>query len=71
MLLFVFQSDDGHDPYICKILEIFEVVDGLPYFRAQWYYRPVDTVSEVICIQLVFNYLAICCLCFTMNSLLF
>ncbi|CAO2837185.1 unnamed protein product [Amaranthus hypochondriacus] len=40
------QSEDGHDPYICKILEIFEGVDGLPYFRAQWYYRPVDTVIK-------------------------
>uniref|UniRef100_A0A803KLX9 Cytosine-specific methyltransferase n=1 Tax=Chenopodium quinoa TaxID=63459 RepID=A0A803KLX9_CHEQI len=40
------QSEDGKPPYICKILEMFEGVDGLPYFRAQWYYRSVDTVMK-------------------------
>lgn len=40
------QSEDGKPPYICKIVEMFEGVDGLPYFRAQWYYRSVDTVIK-------------------------
>ncbi|KAL2940700.1 hypothetical protein RDABS01_029050 [Bienertia sinuspersici] len=40
------QSEDGKPPYICKIVEIFEGEDGMPYFRAQWYYRSVDTVIK-------------------------
>lgn len=40
------QSEDGKPPYICKIVEFFEGVDGLPYFRAKWYYRSVDTVIK-------------------------
>ncbi|KAF3444432.1 hypothetical protein FNV43_RR14124 [Rhamnella rubrinervis] len=32
--------------YICKIVEMFESVDGTPYFTAQWYYRGRDTVIE-------------------------
>ncbi|KAJ8420644.1 LOW QUALITY PROTEIN: hypothetical protein Cgig2_031998 [Carnegiea gigantea] len=40
------KSEDGKPPYICKIVEIFEGVDGLPYFRAQWYYRSNDTVIK-------------------------
>ncbi|KAL9233613.1 hypothetical protein vseg_008585 [Gypsophila vaccaria] len=39
-------SEENADPYICKITELFEGVDGLPYFRAQWYYRPKDTVIK-------------------------
>ncbi|KAL6221550.1 hypothetical protein ACLB2K_004946 [Fragaria x ananassa] len=30
-------------PYICKITEMFEAVDGLLYFNAQWFYRSKDT----------------------------
>ncbi|KAL8159474.1 hypothetical protein V2J09_001011 [Rumex salicifolius] len=40
------QSEEGKLPYICKIVEIFEGVDGLRYFRAQWFYRPEDTTIE-------------------------
>ncbi|KFK30827.1 hypothetical protein AALP_AA6G031000 [Arabis alpina] len=47
-------NDDAHveagvgvDPYICKIVEMFEGVDGELYFTAQWYYRAVDTVIEL------------------------
>ncbi|KAK9736049.1 hypothetical protein RND81_04G246600 [Saponaria officinalis] len=39
-------SEENTPPYICKITELFEGVDGLPYFRAQWYYRSVDTVIK-------------------------
>ncbi|XP_074292605.1 DNA (cytosine-5)-methyltransferase CMT3-like [Silene latifolia] len=39
-------SEENMPPYICKILELFEGVDGLPYFRAQWSYRSKDTVIK-------------------------
>ncbi|KGN66422.1 DNA (cytosine-5)-methyltransferase CMT3 [Cucumis sativus] len=45
--------DDAHvkaegeeDDYICKIIEMFEAVDGQLYFTAQWYYRAKDTVVK-------------------------
>ncbi|KAI3977706.1 hypothetical protein MKX01_009591 [Papaver californicum] len=33
-------------PYVCKIIEFFETIDNEAYFRAQWYYRPTDTVCR-------------------------
>nr|GEV31012.1 probable sucrose-phosphate synthase 3 [Tanacetum cinerariifolium] len=30
------KSEDG---YICTVIEMFEGVDGILYFRAQWFYR--------------------------------
>uniref|UniRef100_A0A7N0V2P6 DNA (cytosine-5-)-methyltransferase n=1 Tax=Kalanchoe fedtschenkoi TaxID=63787 RepID=A0A7N0V2P6_KALFE len=36
-------ADDGADPYICRIVEMFEAVDGKPYVTCQWYYRAEDT----------------------------
>ncbi|CAN6558877.1 unnamed protein product [Malus baccata var. baccata] len=43
--------DDAHsgekeEPYICKIVEMFEAIGGLLYFTAQWYYRSRDTVIK-------------------------
>ncbi|GAU22798.1 hypothetical protein TSUD_142380, partial [Trifolium subterraneum] len=32
--------------YICKIIEMFESIDGELFFRAQWYYRAKDTVIK-------------------------
>ncbi|KAI4297431.1 hypothetical protein L6164_037323 [Bauhinia variegata] len=40
------QADEGQDCYICKIVEMFEAVDGTLYFTAQWYYRANDTVIK-------------------------
>ncbi|XP_010533849.1 PREDICTED: putative DNA (cytosine-5)-methyltransferase CMT1 [Tarenaya hassleriana] len=40
------QAEDGKPDYIAKILEFFEGLDGEPYFRAQWFYRPEDTVIK-------------------------
>ncbi|KAK9273625.1 hypothetical protein L1049_018435 [Liquidambar formosana] len=40
------KAGDGEDNYICKIIEMFEAVDGMPYFTAQWFYRARDTVIK-------------------------
>ncbi|KAK9935518.1 hypothetical protein M0R45_022619 [Rubus argutus] len=40
------KAGDGEPPYICKIVEMFEAVDGVLYFTAQWYYRVQDTVIK-------------------------
>ncbi|KAH9740806.1 DNA (cytosine-5)-methyltransferase CMT3 [Citrus sinensis] len=40
------KAESGEEDYICKIVEMFEAVDGTPYFTAQWYYRARDTVIE-------------------------
>ncbi|GLU19509.1 hypothetical protein SLE2022_357570 [Rubroshorea leprosula] len=40
------KGEEGQDCYICKIIEMFEGIDGLPYFTAQWYYRARDTVIK-------------------------
>ncbi|KAK1386475.1 Chromomethylase [Heracleum sosnowskyi] len=40
------KADDGEDDYICRIIEMFEGVDGEPYFTAQWFYRAKDTVIK-------------------------
>ncbi|RHN56293.1 putative DNA (cytosine-5-)-methyltransferase [Medicago truncatula] len=38
------EKDDYH--FICKIMEMFEAVDGELYFTAQWYYRSNDTTTR-------------------------
>jgi len=38
------ETDDYH--FICKIIEMFEVVDGELYFTTQWYYRANDTIIK-------------------------
>ncbi|XP_010541913.1 PREDICTED: DNA (cytosine-5)-methyltransferase CMT3 [Tarenaya hassleriana] len=38
------EAGEGEEPYICKIVEMFESVDGTLYFTAQWFYRACDTV---------------------------
>ncbi|KAF5735727.1 Chromomethylase 1 putative isoform 3 [Tripterygium wilfordii] len=38
------KAGEGQDHFICKIIELFESIDGTPYFTAQWYYRGQDTV---------------------------
>ncbi|CAL0332504.1 unnamed protein product [Lupinus luteus] len=40
------KAGEGEDNYICKIVEMFEAVDGSLYFTAQWYYRAKDTVIK-------------------------
>ncbi|KAL1356570.1 hypothetical protein HN51_008568 [Arachis hypogaea] len=40
------KAGEGEDNYICKIVEMFEAVDGTLYFTAQWYYRAKDTVVK-------------------------
>ncbi|KAI9195148.1 hypothetical protein LWI28_012209 [Acer negundo] len=40
------KAGEGEDDYICQIVEMFEAVDGTPYFTAQWYYRANDTVIQ-------------------------
>ncbi|XP_021898698.1 DNA (cytosine-5)-methyltransferase CMT3 isoform X1 [Carica papaya] len=40
------QAGDGDDCFICKIVEMFEAVDGTSYFTAQWFYRARDTVIQ-------------------------
>nr|XP_043606096.1 DNA (cytosine-5)-methyltransferase CMT3-like [Erigeron canadensis] len=37
-------AGDNEESYICRIIELFEGVDGDPYFRAQWFYRAKDTI---------------------------
>ncbi|KAL1828041.1 hypothetical protein ACET3Z_006453 [Daucus carota] len=39
-------AGDGEDNYICRIIEMFEGVDGEPYITAQWFYRAKDTVIK-------------------------
>ncbi|KAL2540844.1 DNA (cytosine-5)-methyltransferase CMT3 [Abeliophyllum distichum] len=40
------KADEGRDNFICKIIEMFEAVDGSNNFTAQWYYRANDTVIK-------------------------
>ncbi|CAI9774461.1 unnamed protein product [Fraxinus pennsylvanica] len=40
------KADEGQDNFICKIIEMFEAVDGSNNFTAQWYYRAYDTVIK-------------------------
>ncbi|TYH08893.1 hypothetical protein ES288_A07G053100v1 [Gossypium darwinii] len=42
------KAEDGEDCYICKIVEMFEAVDGDLYFTAQWFYRAQDTVLKTL-----------------------
>ncbi|VVB06995.1 unnamed protein product [Arabis nemorensis] len=40
------QAGEGVDPFICKIVEMFEGDDGNLHFTAQWFYRARDTVID-------------------------
>ncbi|PSR90243.1 DNA (cytosine-5)-methyltransferase [Actinidia chinensis var. chinensis] len=40
------KGEEGEDNYICRIIEMFEAMDGSYYFTAQWYYRAKDTVIK-------------------------
>ncbi|KAE8036996.1 hypothetical protein FH972_009624 [Carpinus fangiana] len=40
------KAGEGEPNYICKIVEMFEAIDGALYFTAQWYYRARDTVIK-------------------------
>ncbi|WJX25975.1 DNA (cytosine-5-)-methyltransferase [Trifolium repens] len=40
------QGEKGGDHFICKIIEMFEAIDGGLYFTAQWYYRAKDTAIK-------------------------
>ncbi|KAL8091319.1 DNA (cytosine-5)-methyltransferase CMT3-like [Apium graveolens] len=37
---------DGEENYICRIVEMFEGEDGVPYITAQWFYKAKDTVIK-------------------------
>ncbi|GJW12882.1 DNA (cytosine-5)-methyltransferase CMT3-like protein [Tanacetum coccineum] len=46
-------GDDGHvyagkdvENHICRIVEMFEGLDGEPYFCARWFYRAKDTMIQ-------------------------
>ncbi|OMP02903.1 hypothetical protein COLO4_10748 [Corchorus olitorius] len=39
-------AEQGQNYYICKIVEMFQALDGRLFFTAQWYYRAQDTVME-------------------------
>ncbi|KAL8090430.1 DNA (cytosine-5)-methyltransferase 1 [Apium graveolens] len=39
-------ADEGEDNYICRIVEMFEGVNGEPCITAQWFYRAKDTVIK-------------------------
>lgn len=45
IICFFIQAGEGEDSYICRVVEMFEGVDGTSYFSAQWFYRAKDTVS--------------------------
>lgn len=60
MFLTVVKAEEGKENYICKIVELFQSVDGTQNFTAQWYYRADDTVRHCeISILVVFCYLII------------
>ncbi|CAE5963589.1 unnamed protein product [Arabidopsis arenosa] len=40
------QSGEGNQPFVCKIVEMFEGANGKLYFTAQWFYRADDTVMK-------------------------
>ncbi|WJX30184.1 DNA (cytosine-5-)-methyltransferase [Trifolium repens] len=40
------QGEEGGENFICKIIEMFESIDGELFFRAQWYYRAKDTAIK-------------------------
>nr|GME07881.1 ISWI chromatin-remodeling complex ATPase CHR11-like [Ipomoea batatas] len=45
-MMLMLRAGEGEDNYICRIIEMFEAVDGVPYFTAQWYYRAKDTLAS-------------------------
>ncbi|KAG6417187.1 hypothetical protein SASPL_119338 [Salvia splendens] len=48
------KAEEGKQDYICKIVELFQAVDGIQNFSAQWYYRADDTVIKT-CTYLIDN----------------
>nr|AVP26960.1 chromomethylase [Salvia miltiorrhiza] len=48
------KAEEGKESYICKIVELFQAVDGTQNFSAQWYYRADDTVIKT-CSNLIDN----------------
>lgn len=59
------QAEKGEPHYMAKIIEFFQAKDGEPYFRAQWFFRPEDTVRScyfgfeynvIYCINLEFAF---------------
>ncbi|XP_041994274.1 DNA (cytosine-5)-methyltransferase CMT3-like isoform X2 [Salvia splendens] len=48
------KAEEGKQNYICKIVELFQAVDGTQNFSAQWYYRADDTVIKN-CTHLIDN----------------
>ncbi|KAH9750201.1 DNA methyl transferase2 [Citrus sinensis] len=40
------KAEEGAVDYIARIVELFESVDGEPYFKARWFYRAEDTVIK-------------------------
>nr|GFB98019.1 DNA (cytosine-5)-methyltransferase 1 [Tanacetum cinerariifolium] len=48
------QASENEDSYICRVIEMFEGVDDILYFRAQWFYRAKDTIIGA-CSNLIDN----------------
>ncbi|KAG6433178.1 hypothetical protein SASPL_104786 [Salvia splendens] len=48
------KTEEGKESYICKIVELFQAVDGKQLFSVQWYYRADDTVIKS-CANLIDN----------------
>ncbi|VVB06840.1 unnamed protein product [Arabis nemorensis] len=42
------QAGENKPNHIAKIIELFVGLDGEPYFRAQWFYRPENTVIQAV-----------------------
>ncbi|XP_059646442.1 putative DNA (cytosine-5)-methyltransferase CMT1 [Cornus florida] len=40
------KAEKGEPDFIAKIVELFETIDGEPYFTAQWFYRTEDTIIK-------------------------
>lgn len=68
VICYLYQAEDGQDPYICKIIEMFEAIDGTPHVTCQWYYRAQDTVN--LCFIVYQLTLAVRCSAFLIVSVL-
>lgn len=45
--IFFVQAGEGNQPFVCKIVEMFEGANGKLYFTARWFYRADDTVRLI------------------------
>ncbi|KAL1205566.1 putative DNA (cytosine-5)-methyltransferase CMT1 [Cardamine amara subsp. amara] len=45
-------AEEGNPYHIAKIVELFQGIDGEPYFRSQWFYRPNETVIKRLAVYM-------------------